>query len=77
VDDLLRQFVHMYAVRVQHFCYGPQVLLREQWPLCRSCHPVAFRLPILATTNPPEGRPSAIRSSAQAPAMPGSFYGFS
>jgi len=46
VDDLLRQFVHMYAVRVHHFCYGPQVLLGEQWPLCRSYHPVAFGLPI-------------------------------
>jgi len=32
--------------------------------------------PSVATTNPPEDRPSTIRSSAEAPAMPG-FYGSS
>ena len=32
--------------RVHHFLCGQQVLLREQLPMCRSCHPVASGLPI-------------------------------
>ena len=46
MDDLLPQFVRVYALRVHHVCYSQQILLGGQLPPCRACHPLAFGLPI-------------------------------
>jgi hypothetical protein len=44
--EFLPQFVDVYAPAVHHLLYGPRIPLGEQLPLCKSCHPVAFGLPI-------------------------------